>query len=80
MEDFATLLNRLFDTYRKTDDSEYSNREVGREIGITGSYIAQLRRGQIVNPGRDTLLGLCRFFNVEPAYFFTDIAEVPLLP
>ena len=79
MGDFASLLNQLFATYRKADGSEYFNTEVAEELGRTASYVARLRHGKIPNPGRDTILGLCRFFKVEPSYFFPEIKQIPLL-
>ena len=68
----------LFTTYRKSDDSEYTSKEVAEALGWSQVYLDRIREGHIANLGRDTILGLCQFFNVEPAYFYPEIQVVPL--
>jgi transcriptional regulator with XRE-family HTH domain len=74
------MVDRLFQTHRKPDGSEYSSQEVSRLLKqrydeeIDGSYIAKVRRGQIKNPGRDALKQLCLFFEVPASYFFPELA------
>src|SRR6476659_939354 len=81
MKRIADLVNDLFRTHRKPDGREYSSSEVSRALNgeLDPTYMAKLRRGGIPNPGRNTLLLLCRFFGVAPTYFFPEL-QPPELP
>jgi transcriptional regulator with XRE-family HTH domain len=70
----AELVNDLFRTHTKPDGREYSNREVARALKgqISADYLSKLRRGEVPNPGRNTLLLLCQYFTVSPTYFFPE--------
>lgn len=82
----ADLINDLFRTHRKSNNKEFSTYEVAqaiREQGYTqttASHIAKLRRGEVANPTRELLLGLCIFFEVSPTYFFPELGNRPLTP
>ena len=73
----ADLINNLFSSHLRPDGREYTNKEVCDSLGnaIETSHLSRLRKGKIANPGRDTLLALCRFFRVPPSYFFPELAE-----
>jgi transcriptional regulator with XRE-family HTH domain len=75
MNTMGELVDNLFRTKRKTNGREYTYKEVCVGVGgaIDPSYLSKLRNGQIDNPGRDTLLYLCRFFKVPPSYFFPEL-------
>jgi transcriptional regulator with XRE-family HTH domain len=75
MKSIAELVNDLFRTHRKPDGREYTSSDVSRALNgeLDPTYIAKLRRGGIPNPGRNTLLLLCRFFGVAPSYFFPEL-------
>jgi len=77
----AELVEDLFRTHRHPSGREFSNQEVSNALNdeIDPSYIAKLRRGAIKNPGRQALLSLCRFFKVQPNYFFPEL-ESPYDP
>ena len=77
MHTVAQLVNDLFDTHRKPDGKEYTHKEVSVATGgaIDPSYLSKLRNDKIANPGRDTLLALCRFFRVPPSYFFPELDQ-----
>lgn len=79
MSTFAELVEDLFRTHRRPDGREYTNREVSLALGgqVEPSHLSKLRNGRIVNPGRDTLLLLCQFFNVPPSYFFPELDLPP---
>lgn len=72
------LIDELFHLHLKGDGTEYTNREVAKVLGCDASYIGKLRRGLITNPGRDTLLGLAKFFGVPITYFFPEMTEAPI--
>lgn len=78
-ETVAELVNHLFETRRKPDGIKYSNREVAAATQgvIDPTHLGKLRAGKIPNPGRETLLNLCRFFKVPPSYFFPELRDRP---
>lgn len=74
---FAAKLDHLFRTVRRRDGSEVSYREVARAIesagvGISPSYLQQLRTGIKDNPTKRHIEALATFFGVPPAYFFDE--------
>ena len=71
----AELLDALFKTQLRADGREYTYQEVTDGTGgqLDPTYIARVRKGKIPNPGRNTLVMLCKFFGVEPAYFFPEL-------
>ena len=78
MQTMADLINDLFRSHRKPNGREYSHVEVCLALGgvIEPSHLGKLRNGTIQNPKRDTLLALCRFFQVSPTYFFPELDEL----
>lgn len=77
MQTIAQLVNELFDTHRKSDGKEYTHVEIAMEMGgaIDPSYLSKLRSNKVPNPGRQTLLVLCRAFRVPPTYFFPELTQ-----
>src|SRR5436853_7457562 len=76
MTTMADLIDDLFRSHRKPNGREYSHVEVCQALGgaIEPSHLGKLRNGTIQNPKRDTLIALCRFFQVSPTYFFPELA------
>ncbi|GAA5531202.1 nucleoid-associated protein EspR [Herpetosiphon gulosus] len=74
----AELIDHLFRTHKRPDGKEYSLTEVCEALNgdVAPSHLSRLRSGKITNPGRETLLGLCRFFRVSPTFFFPEIANM----
>lgn len=77
MKTVAELVNDLFSDNTKPDGREYSNREVSRALKghLSSDYLSKLRRGEVPNPGRNSLLLLCQHFKVPPSYFFPEWGE-----
>lgn len=75
MTTVAKLVDELFRTHRRSDGREYTYKDVSLALGgvVEPSHISKLRTGKIANPGRETLLCLCRFFHVAPSYFFPEL-------
>lgn len=75
MKTTAELIDHLFRTHRKANGKEYSHIEVcvALDGAIEPSHLGKLRNGTIKNPKRDTLLALCRFFKIQPTYFFPEL-------
>jgi len=80
MKTLGELVDDLFKDHPRPDGREYTYQEIAIKLGgaIEPSHISKLRKNKIANPGRDTLLALCRFFDVPPSYFFPELA-VPKL-
>lgn len=79
MKTLAELIDDLFRTHHRPDGREYTYKEVTVALGgvIEPSHLSKLRTGKITNPGRDTLLSLCRFFKIPPTYFFPELDSLP---
>jgi transcriptional regulator with XRE-family HTH domain len=75
MKTTAELIDDLFRIHRKANGKEYSHIEVCVALGgaIEPSHLGKLRNGTIKNPKRDTLLAICRFFKIQPTYFFPEL-------
>src|SRR5436853_6556069 len=71
----ADLIDDLFRSHRKPNGREYSHVEACQALDrmIEPSHLGKLRNGTIQNPKRDTLIALCRFFQVSPTYFFPEL-------
>jgi transcriptional regulator with XRE-family HTH domain len=68
----ADKLNHLFETVHPRGRAPYSNNEVAAAMGVSGTYIGQLRKGLRDNPTKRHIEGIAAFFGVDPAYFFDD--------
>ncbi len=79
------LLDTLFRERRRPDGREYSYAEVSRIIKeryngyLAPSYLGKLRNGQAGNPSRDVIIMLCRFFGINPTYFFPELPSELLI-
>ena len=69
---FADKLNYLWENVRSPSGQEYSNNEVAAAVGVSGTYIGQLRKGSGDNPTKRTIERIADFFGVTPAWFFED--------
>lgn len=74
----AELIEQLFKTHKRPDGREYTHKDVSVALNgaIDPSYLSKLRNGKITNPGRESLLALCRFFKVAPSYFFPELWDL----
>lgn len=83
---FADQLRHLLEVRLHPSGRPYRYHEVamalraypGRKSGR--SYVRALATGEIEDPGRSTISGLCRFFKVSPSYFFPELADYQFLP
>lgn len=73
----AELVDRLLTLRRHASGREYTYREVA--LAMDGSVghenVYKLRNGLVKNPTRETLLTVCIFFRVPPAYFFPELDD-----
>ena len=79
MKTIAQLIEELFHTHRRADGREYTYKEIVAALDgkVEQSHLSKLRTGKITNPSRETLLALCRFFQVSPTYFFPELDILP---
>lgn len=79
MKTVGQLVDELFHTHRRPDGREYTYQEICTALdgAIEPSQLSRLRNGKVTNPGRETLLALCRFFQVRPSYFFPELEQLP---
>jgi transcriptional regulator with XRE-family HTH domain len=73
----AERIDRLFATFRRTDDKEYTYKDVeaGTNKAVTAPYIWKLRTGKAKNPSIRVLRALSDFFGVPTSYFIEDTSE-----
>lgn len=64
MDDFAKKLEVLISNAKVSPDV------IAKNIGISTMALWKLRAGRTTNPGIDTVQAICKYFQVEPNYFF----------
>lgn len=69
---FAVKLRRLFETVLDDDGDRYTLEEVAEHVGVTRSYMSQLRKGSKTAPRHPVVAAIADFFGVPPSYFFSD--------
>ncbi len=68
---------RLLALYRKPDGSEWGGQDLENATGgaVTRSYVANLKKGRIENPGLTKLQALSEAMGFPPALWFGDAEE-----
>ena len=68
MSHVAPKFERLLETYRREDGGRWSGVELERATGsvLTRSYVTNLRKGRIENPGMDKLWALASRPSASP--------------
>ena len=64
----APKFERLLETYRREDGGRWSGVELERATGgvLTRSYVSNLRKGRIENPGMDKLAAIAKAMGFPP--------------
>ena len=67
---FETLLKR----YRRPDGRRWSGQEIDEATGgvVTRSYVTNLRKGRIENPGYEKLAAMAKAMGFPPEVWFED--------
>ena len=67
----------LLDTYRRPDGRSWTGQEIDEATGgiVTRSYITNLRKGRIENPGYEKLRAIAKAMNFPPALWFEERAD-----
>jgi transcriptional regulator with XRE-family HTH domain len=68
----ARKFERLLEAYRREDGGKWSGIQLERATGdvVTRSYVTNLRKGRIENPGMDKLAALAKAMGFPPALWF----------
>ena len=74
MSHVALKFEHLLETYRREDGRRWSGIELERATGgvVTRSYVTNLRKGRIENPGMDKLAALARAMGFSPTLWFEE--------
>ena len=74
MSHVAPKFERLLEAYRREDGGKWSGIELERATGgvLTRSYVTNLRKGRIENPGMDKLAALAKAMGFPPALWFEE--------
>jgi transcriptional regulator with XRE-family HTH domain len=70
----AQKFEHLIDTYRHTDGRRWSGQEIDEATGgvVTRSYVTNLRKGRIENPGYEKLAAMAKAMGFPPEVWFED--------
>jgi transcriptional regulator with XRE-family HTH domain len=70
----ALKFERLLEAYRREDGGKWSGIQLERATGgvLTRSYVTNLRKGRIENPGMDKLWALSRVVGFPPGLWFEE--------
>jgi transcriptional regulator with XRE-family HTH domain len=70
----AQKFEYLLDTYRHADGRRWSGQEIDEATGgvVTRSYVTNLRKGRIENPGYEKMRALAKAMGFAPEVWFED--------
>jgi transcriptional regulator with XRE-family HTH domain len=70
----AQRFERLLDAYRRPDRSRWTGQQLDESTGgvVTRSYVTNLRKGRIDNPGYEKMLAIARAMGFAPEAWFGD--------
>jgi transcriptional regulator with XRE-family HTH domain len=70
----AQKFEHLIDTYRHTDGRRWTGQEIDEATGgvVTRSYVTNLRKGRIENPGYEKMRAIAKAMGFPPEVWFED--------
>ena len=70
----ARKFERFLDTYRRPDGARWGGADLERATGgvVTRSYVANLRKGRIENPGYEKMAAIAKAMGFPPEAWFED--------
>ena len=73
----AQKFERLLDTYRHLDGRRWTGQELDEATGgvVTRSYVTNLRKGRIENPGYEKLRAIAKVMNFSPELWFQELTD-----
>jgi transcriptional regulator with XRE-family HTH domain len=69
----------LLEIYRRPDGRKWSGQEIDEATGgvVTRSYVTNLRKGRIENPGYEKMKAIAKAMGFAPEVWFEDGLELP---
>ena len=70
----AQRFELFLDTYRRPDGSQWTGQQLDEATDgvVTRSYVTNLRKGRIENPGYEKMLAIARAMGFPPALWFKE--------
>jgi transcriptional regulator with XRE-family HTH domain len=70
----ALRFERLLDTHRRPGGSRWTGQHIDEATGgvVTRSYVTNLRKGRIENPGYEKMLAIAKAMGFPPEAWFED--------
>ena len=70
----AQKFEALLETYRRLDGRKWSGQEIDEATGgvVSRSYVTNLRKGRIENPGYEKLAAMAKAMGFAPEVWFED--------
>jgi transcriptional regulator with XRE-family HTH domain len=70
----AQRFERFLDTYRRPDGRRWSGQEIDEATGgiVTRSYVTNLRKGRIENPGYEKMRAIAKAMSFPPEMWFEE--------
>lgn len=65
----SNLIDFLFKICMKPDGGRYTSKDLADSIEMSETHVSLLRNGKSNNPGYQTLIAICDYFNVPFMYF-----------
>jgi transcriptional regulator with XRE-family HTH domain len=77
----AQKFERLLETYRHLDGRRWTGQELDEATGgvVTRSYVTNLRKGRIENPGYEKLRAIAKVMNFSPELWFQEVTDSNVL-
>ncbi len=78
----AHKFERFLDTHRRPDGQQWSGADLAKATGgvVPRSYVTNLRKGRIENPGYEKLRAIAKAMGFPPALWFKDGDEARIEP
>jgi transcriptional regulator with XRE-family HTH domain len=74
----AQKFEHFLDAYRRPDGSRWGGQDLHDATGgvVTRSYVSNLRKGRIENPGFERLRAIAKAMNFPPELWFEDVENL----
>ena len=78
MVQIADKFEHFLDLYRRPDGSRWGGQDLDEATGgvVTRSYVSNLRKGRIENPGFEKLRAIARAMNFPPVLWFEEVENL----
>ncbi len=78
MSHIADKFEHFLEVYRRPDGSRWGGQDLHDVTGgvVTRSYVSNLRKGRIENPGFEKLKAIAKAMNFPPELWFEDVEDL----